>query len=511
MSLQLPSEDPYTLEPGIYSTDPFNKNPLFMVKAKEKGMPSKSLYVKSWNEAFALHGNAEISDVNPRYIAALITGFKSTELSPYKRIKRMPRSNHILITSDFNFQKIPSQPFSQGAGKMEAEILINYIRERFLKNMKAYLPNKIKKIGCEQSTGLDSNAIIGSLIFGLKIEPTNINVVTGDSESGPLIEKFRDFYNLIPMQCNNFKSSISIKDLLHRDLGAPQLVEGINQSTYAFEKIGCKLIFSGFGGDQGLSHNASNITTDLFKQRRFKELYIWTGNKFFRQFLSRALLLAIPKLTEILINQKIKQFIFKPILKEFLTPKGFSLLGPFLKDFNYPWELQNYVGIHQSIKNRLLSDWVSLRSETERRIASSKGIEKVFPFLDEHLIATLLNQDPYIFGEKDGQGRYIFRSSFKDFLPQYLKENPKKDRLQGSEVLKKYNVNDEKIEFLNNFIKDSLEFNKFTKEIFELPKLRSKLDKLLSEKEINNKVLINFVFNICNLYKLNYWFEDLDN
>lgn len=510
MPLQLPSEDPYPLGPGLYSTDPFNKNPLFRVKSKEKGEQGKDLYVKSWNEAYALHGNAQISDVNPKYIAALITGFKSTELSPYIRIKRMPRSNHIFITNDFNFQKIPYQPFSQGAGKMEPGVLFNYMKERFIKNMKSYLPNKIEKIGCEQSTGLDSNAIIGSLIFGLNIEPRNINVATSNFESGPLIEKFRDHYNLIPNQCYIFKPSTVKKNLLHLVLGAPQLVEGINQSTYTFEKIGCKLIFSGFGGDQGLSHNASNVTTDLLKQWSFKELNKFTGNKFFRQFFSRALLLAIPKLTEILINIKTKNFVFQPILKEFLTPKGFSLLGPFFKDFNYPWEIQKYVGIHQSIKNRLLNDWVSLRSETERRIASSIGIKKVFPFLDEHLIATLLNQDPYIFKEKNGKGRYIFRSSFKDFLPQYLIEKPEKYRLEGSEVLK-LNLRNEKIEYLKDFIKDSFEFNKFTREIFELPKLRSKLEELLSQKEIHNEILVNFILNINNLYKLNYWFEDLDN
>ena len=46
MPLQLPSEDPYPLGPGLYSTDPFNKNPLFRVKSKEKGEQGKDLYVK---------------------------------------------------------------------------------------------------------------------------------------------------------------------------------------------------------------------------------------------------------------------------------------------------------------------------------------------------------------------------------------------------------------------------------------------------------------------------------
>ena len=77
MPLELPSTDPKPLSPGLYTTDAFHRQPLFEVNGR---------IVRSWNEAHALHGPARQGDINPAYVAALISGKPDAEAAPYKLI-----------------------------------------------------------------------------------------------------------------------------------------------------------------------------------------------------------------------------------------------------------------------------------------------------------------------------------------------------------------------------------------------------------------------------------------
>ena len=122
-----------------------------------------------------------------------------------------------------------------------------------------------------------------------------------------------------------------------------------------------------------------------------------------------------------------RAFCTSDVLQRTLTPKGQQWLGQHLKS-QYPWEIDNFLLQHQSIRQRVMADWVALRLEDESRMASFHGIVKAFPLLDERLIAALLQQDPTLFGEKAGQGRLLHRRAFAPFLPPYLRDNPSKKR-----------------------------------------------------------------------------------
>jgi hypothetical protein len=74
MALNLPSTDPQPLAAGLYRTDAFHRQPLFAVGSE---------VVRSWTEAHALHGDALPDDVNPAYVAALISGNHNAEAAPY--------------------------------------------------------------------------------------------------------------------------------------------------------------------------------------------------------------------------------------------------------------------------------------------------------------------------------------------------------------------------------------------------------------------------------------------
>ena len=47
----------------------------------------------------------------------------------------------------------------------------------------------------------------------------------------------------------------------------------------ALQNKGCKILFSGHGGDQAFSHNGENLLIDLILDNRFKNLYGWIKDK----------------------------------------------------------------------------------------------------------------------------------------------------------------------------------------------------------------------------------------
>ena len=106
MPLELPSADPRPLAPGLHATDAFHRLPL---------LATSGYVVRSWNEAHALHGMARLEDVNPAYVAALISGNPNAEASPYKRVRRLPRSHHVHISGDGNVQTSAYDPLAGGA------------------------------------------------------------------------------------------------------------------------------------------------------------------------------------------------------------------------------------------------------------------------------------------------------------------------------------------------------------------------------------------------------------
>ena len=116
MPFALPSSDPHPLAAGLYTTDAFHRSTLFSIDG---------LVVRSWNEAHALHGPAQLEDVNPAYIAALIIKRNDAQVSPYRRIRRLPRAHYVRVGFDGTTQSHAYDPLAGGASAMESKAHIN--------------------------------------------------------------------------------------------------------------------------------------------------------------------------------------------------------------------------------------------------------------------------------------------------------------------------------------------------------------------------------------------------
>ena len=512
MPLQLPSRDPHPLAPGLYATDAFHRQPLFAVNGQ---------VVRSWNEAHSLHGPARLEDVNPAYVAALISSYRNAEVSSYKRVRRLPRSHHVHVRRDGNVQISAYDPLAGGASAMEAEALHQFLQQGLIDHVKEALESHAGAIGCEHSSGLDSNAVIGALVHGLDVEPERIHTWSREEGGeGASLQSCRTFHRLKPTQCHRFqptdvggKSSLDYFQQRLKVFGAPPQTGGSHKVVALLGQQRCKVLFSGFGGDQAISHNAGNVQTDLVAQGRWAELTNWVGGKrkSLKQIFGRSLLLRYRQLAEAMVLRRTSDFCSRGLLIQTLTPKGRQWVGPYLNQ-PYPWELDGYILQHLSIRHRVLADWVAVRAEDETRLAACYGMAKAFPLLDEKLIGTLLQQDPVLFSQGAGRGRLLHRRAFAPFLPPCLRDNPSKVREPeggleqwGSQLINTHKKKLENIALtISNWHPDLSIY-------WDVEEIRREVEDVVASPKPTMKAVIGASQATTSMSELSGWWQSLDS
>jgi hypothetical protein len=511
MPLPLPSSDPQPLAAGLYRTDAFHRHPLFQVGSE---------VVRSWNEAHALHGDARPDDVNPAYVAALISGNHNAKVAPYTRIRRLPRAQHVLVGSDGAVLASAYDPLAGGATAMEPETLHQFLRQGLVDHVQQALGGHNGAIGCEHSSGLDSNAVLGALVHGVGVAPERLHTWSheGGGEGAPL-QQFRPFHRLIPEQCHRFEPGDGERepgmDLLQQQLnvfGAPAQIGGNPLAVARLRQQGCSLVFSGFGGDQAISHNAANVPSDLVALGRWRALLHWMGGR--RAALKtaggRALALSYRPWAVNKVLRRTRDFCSSDVLSRTLTPEGRQWLGHHLKA-QYPWEIDGYLRQHHSIRRRVLADWVAVRAEDETRLAASQGMAKAFPLLDERLIAALLLQDPALFGEGAGRGRLLHRMAFAPFLPPFLRDNPTKDREPESGLEQwRSELISKQHQALERSLKATSDWHPALARVWDLEAIRRETEDVLASAEPTMKGVMGTSRALATMKAVSGWWHALD-
>jgi hypothetical protein len=79
----------------------------------------------------------------------------------------------------------------------------DHLRQGLLDHVRRSLEGHVGPIGCEHSSGLDSNAVLGALVLGAALPPERLHTWSheGGGEGRPL-EQFRPFFALVPSQCH---------------------------------------------------------------------------------------------------------------------------------------------------------------------------------------------------------------------------------------------------------------------------------------------------------------------
>ncbi len=503
--------DPKPLSDGVFKTDFFHKKPLFEIENKLN--PDKSLIVKSWEEAFSLHDEVSIEDVNLDFIAALLMGENSLSISPYKRIRRLSRSSSYTIKNGSISSFYHIDPFQTRSKKMPFEKFCEFFEEKITNNIISSFQNKRPLICAEHSSGVDSNSILGILIKKLNLPADRIFTWTMETPSEmELIKEFREFYKINPINCltpknQNNESLHTTKERISiiEKLGAPLLIDTESFPYPVLKDLDCKLLFSGLGGDQALSHHGINIQNDLAKQWRLKELTNWTKDNYksLKILLRNNFFLLFPNYYSSTLKKNKKS----AKINTYLTAKGKEIVNNRDFQINYS-EGDFYSGIKDSIKSRISASWITVRSEQESRLAKSFGIKKIFPLLDEELICEFMNQDPTYFSDNKESGRKVMRMSMSNYLPPYLINNPSKKRdFDYQELLKKIEKKNKKL--LEAHLQSSNSWNKYLNKYVNINLIKNKTSEfIINDTEITKLVeMRNYVERLCYISD---WFNILE-
>lgn len=433
------------LAEGSYRTDAFHRKPIFAVRPPGHPSDRPALLVCNWHDALALHGTLTIDDINPAWLGRLISRSTTASTTPYRRIERLPRAHWVVVGPDGRYNSTAYDPLSGGGGPLPEADLHALIRGGLLSSLRRTLQGHAGPVGCEHSSGIDSNAIIGALRHGLGIDPERLLTFNGEGYGeDSLVDEFRQFHGLDADRAQPIRPGwqegnvLRDEELLLRigQLSAPPQLDGIHPDLRELAGAGGAVLFSGFGGDQGLSHNGANVATDLVARGRWRSLVHWSGSR--RQALrtaaGRGLGLVSRRWAEARTE---RMFAYRTRegphgwLAALLSEEGRILFGPHLR-LDYPYEGDCYLSQGESIRRRSLASWVAMRAEEETRLAAALGIHKAFPLLDERLIATVGCQDPLRHAMRAGEGRLIARKAFEPFLPPLLCSNPSKWREMAS-------------------------------------------------------------------------------
>jgi hypothetical protein len=524
MPLTLPCIDPQPLLARLERTDAFHRDPLFAVDPMP-GHTGPALVVRSWNEAYALHGPARPADVNPAYVAALICGAPRADVAPYRRIRRLPRAHDVLICANGDLYTTPYDPLAGGAAAMDAETLHLFLRQGLVDHVRRAIEGHTGPIGCEHSSGLDSNAVMGALVHGIGLPPERLHTWSNEKGGeGLLLAEFRPFYRMRSDHCHrltpqNFPHELPVAhdiSIMKQNLqvfGAPPQIGDNLIALALLRRQGCTIVFSGLGGDQAISHNAENVPTDLVAKARWTELGRWIGGRrrtLIRAVIERNLALHYRPWAVRRVLHSTSDFVRSDMLERTLTVDGRAWLGAHLRK-SYPWEIDGWSPLHTSIRQRVLADWVAIRAEDETRLAAAHGMAKSFPLLDELLIATLLRQDPALFGERAGHGRLLHRRAFGPFLPPFLRHNPTKYREpeDGWEQQQAWVITRRR-KVLERCLESSRHWHPALSRTWDLAAIRREAETIAAKPEPTFKEVFGTSMELATLAALNGWWEALD-
>ena len=510
--MQLPSRDPQPLKAGKYNTDFFYKKPLFEVNTTKNLLNRKKTYIlNSWEEAFAIHEDVTLEDINPEYIASILFNKLDINLSPYQGIKRIPRCSSIEISSNGDINCLSKKEFFSKNSQVNEKDLILTLRNTFLNNLKNNIDNIKGNIACEHSSGIDSNSILGSLILGLNIDKNSLYTWTAtNGENVALIEDIRKSYNLSPNNCINY--SLNYGKFTYLDLikiyGAPPQIGDNLHKIKILKDSKCEIIFSGLGGDQGLSNLGNNVAIDLLEKGDFNEFIQWTGSKScaFKTFLKSNLdNNLLKKIQEFKYNFRIPKTNQLNLIKKFLSNSGNEYFKKYIP-ININNKSLNKLKIKEAIIESLSADWLSIRMEDEKRLANFHGIKKCFPMLDENIISYLLDiNNPKIFAESYTEKRSLIRKVFQPYLNEFFIKNPNKN-IGGSQIEARKKIFQSILEKSQEKI---FNWHPMLHQWFNISLLRTNI-KFILDQDKDFDYVNNFCWLVNKIDNINYWLIELD-
>ncbi len=450
------------------------------------------------------------------WFADMLAGTVSEKhVTPYREIFRLPPA-HIMIAEpgkkcttnkywDLDMEKEQTNISEPAAAEQFRFLLEKAVRIRIPKQ---------GVTGSELSGGLDST-VVASLANGFcKEKRLDFHAFSHVMNAADLEKLFpfkdeRDYIKQVvdfcKMENHHFISSggAAILPVLEHGLqiqGAPtqQRFYEFSDLLYARAKIsGVEILFSGFGGDEGVSSHGggylqelmyTNRRKDFWKELRFKNsnviqlLYKWMMISSQVHFFGLYNRISGYTGTEYSrIHEKIKQL---PLQKEVL--KRYDVHQRAQEKSRFPNDLL----LKKRQYKRIMHPHVSQRMEYSALAAGEYGIEYRYPLWDKDLIQFYISL-PTDLKRHNNTGRYMYRRSIQGLIPESIRWRNDKTGATIPSVHRRL-LND--AENIRNFL-DSCEKNGIGTDIFNIRKMKDWLEIIIRRNRDNRNIYQGMFFN----------------
>jgi asparagine synthase (glutamine-hydrolysing) len=223
--------------------------------------------------------------------------------------------------------------------------------------------------------------------------------------------------------------SLSVPDIYH-DLKTTDIALGCNEDFFyessiqnAVQKNGGRVILSGWGGDELITHHGYAVHADLFWHGQ-----VWKATMDIYR-VSRACERPLTRFLALFARQ-----IFKPVLPAWLrnqfgggtndSPNFAKCTQPEFRAFMKKQKIEGYRQPGRSNRETQLSllknGHIQNRVECWNSMAMERRLEYRYPLLDKRIIEFSLGLPPEYFRQK-GYGRYIFREACKGLMSEEVR------------------------------------------------------------------------------------------
>lgn len=355
-----------------------------------------------------------------------VLNFRSED-TYFANVKALPQA-HVLHINNRSISKYKYwTPGKNGKIKYKTEEEYSEALYSLVKDaIEIRVRNADKKIGAQLSGGLDSSVI--TILANRELEakgqkmelfswsPTYQTVAKKPNDERTLLEQVCGQENLT---CILFDPELPLENIDEIVPPGAGDLRVMRQECEILRKRGINFVLSGWGGDQGISHQAN----------LFELLINGHGIHFFREIirLSNSSLLRLTKL------------LYANTIYQLLKPYGVfgyqdKKIIRFIKDdFFKRMKISNKEVLYFSLSpvKHLESGYIQTRTEQSAWTDANHTIQHLYPFLDYRVIDFALTIPRYMYF-KNGISRYIYREAFREILPKAIYRFMSKDDIAKS-------------------------------------------------------------------------------